>query len=327
MSNVTPTPIFIFSLPRAGSTLTQRILASHSEISTATEPWILLPFLYALRKDGIFADYGHQLAANAIEDFCKELPNGRQDYLKELKGFIQRLYSGVSKPGARYFLDKTPRYNLIADEIINMFPEGKFIFLWRNPLSVVASIMETWKAGRWNLYAWKKDLLDGLAKITETYEKNRDKVLSVRYEELIDDPETQGKRIFEYLDLPFNPEVFENFTEVKLKGRMGDPVGVNKYQIISTESLEKWKNTLNTPVRKAWSHRYIKWIGKERFDIMGYDIDAIEKELDSITPTLKYTCSDIIRIIYGIFYCTFDPLPLKHLFKRLPMWGRLRPKS
>src|SRR5919107_2181016 len=42
-----PTPLFLLSLPRSGSTLAQRILAAHGGIATTSEPWILLPYLYA----------------------------------------------------------------------------------------------------------------------------------------------------------------------------------------------------------------------------------------------------------------------------------------
>jgi hypothetical protein len=41
-----PTPLFLLSLPRSGSTLAQRILAAHGGIATTSEPWILLPYLY-----------------------------------------------------------------------------------------------------------------------------------------------------------------------------------------------------------------------------------------------------------------------------------------
>jgi hypothetical protein len=39
---------------------------------------------------------------------------------------------------ARYFLDKTPRYHYVVDDLFRVFPEAKTIFLWRNPLAIVA---------------------------------------------------------------------------------------------------------------------------------------------------------------------------------------------
>ena len=37
-------PIFLFSLPRSGSTLLQRVLMSHKDIASVAEPWLMLPF-------------------------------------------------------------------------------------------------------------------------------------------------------------------------------------------------------------------------------------------------------------------------------------------
>src|SRR5215217_1222403 len=132
-------PIFIFSLPRTGSTLLQRVLSAHNEVSSVAEPWVLLPLLYSLRKNGAYSEYGNNLMVSAVEDFCSELPNGRDDYLFEIRECVLRLYQKVSKSSdsPSYFLDKTPRYHLVADDIVQMFPDGKFILLWRHPLSVI----------------------------------------------------------------------------------------------------------------------------------------------------------------------------------------------
>ena len=67
-------PLFLLCLPRSGSTLVQRVLASHAEIATVSEPWLLLPLLYSIREHGIRAEYWHQTAAQAIADFIEELP-------------------------------------------------------------------------------------------------------------------------------------------------------------------------------------------------------------------------------------------------------------
>ena len=48
-----------------------------------------------------------------------------------------------------YFLDKTPPYAHFLPELLRIFPEAKFVALWRNPLAVVASIVETFCGGRW----------------------------------------------------------------------------------------------------------------------------------------------------------------------------------
>ena len=90
-------PLFIFSLPRAGSTLLQRVLAADSQISSAAEPWVLLPFVYALREHGASAVYSHHWANFALNDFICELPNGKQDYLSAIGSAVHELYRKAAK--------------------------------------------------------------------------------------------------------------------------------------------------------------------------------------------------------------------------------------
>ena len=60
MSHKDVKPIFLICSPRTGSTLLQRILASHSKISSEGETHLLLPLLYAIRKEGVYSEYNHQ---------------------------------------------------------------------------------------------------------------------------------------------------------------------------------------------------------------------------------------------------------------------------
>ena len=86
-------PLFIFSIPRSGSTLLQRVLGAHSEISTLAEPWILLPLFYALRSDGIRTDYNHQTAVKGISEFLGNLDGGEEVYRKAVQNLALDLYS------------------------------------------------------------------------------------------------------------------------------------------------------------------------------------------------------------------------------------------
>jgi len=110
-------PIFIFSLPRSGSTLLQRILVSHPEIETISEPWFLIPSVYALRDSGVFAEYSAASLHKTMTHLISKLPNGKQDYYDGLRVFAETIYSRLNTKKAKYFLDKTPRYYLNIQEI------------------------------------------------------------------------------------------------------------------------------------------------------------------------------------------------------------------
>lgn len=305
-------PLFIFSLPRSGSTLLQRLLATHPEVATASEPWLLLPYLYALKENGICAEYSHRTARIALEDFVSELPNGKNDYLHSLHDFVMHLYVKAAKQEATYFLDKTPRYHLIADEIVNLFPEGEFIFLWRNPLAIIASLMETFHQGKWNAHHFEVDLFSGLNNLIEVYERYGERMKVIRYEDLLIHPEIECAELFNSLGLMSDNTELSKFNKVALRGCMGDPTGVKQYSTLSTEPLEKWKLLLTNPLRKAWCRRYLKKIGENRLRVMGYDMRTLLDELDGI-PTNSYLIgSDLLRMTYGFIRPLVDH---KNVFK------------
>ncbi len=295
------TPIFLLSLPRSGSTLLQRILASHSMISTQSEPWLLLPPFYALRKTGIVSEYGHRDLSLAFEDFCRSLPDGKEGYYRAIKGMAVELYSQAADAGSRYFLDKTPRYHLIVEELLETFTEAKFILLWRNPLAVVASIMETWHRGKWLPDLFNTDLYGGLERLADVASSGSGRIHQVRFEELITSPEPVVSGICGYLDLSLQPDMLEDLSAKQLEGHMGDPAGTELYSEVSSEPLTKWKEILAGPVRKSWSRRYLSWIGKDRLELMGYDLAQLLRELDEIPVKAGSLFPDLLRTLRGKF--------------------------
>ncbi|MDX6610211.1 MAG: hypothetical protein QOF85_2136 [Solirubrobacterales bacterium] len=286
-------PIFLFSVSRSGSTLVQRIIGAHEGVATASEPWLLLPHAYTLRRRGVDAEYVHPLLVTAIEDFCDGLPGGRDDYLDELRGFVLRLYEKSAGDGATHFLDKTPPYCLVAEEIMRLFPKGKFVFLWRNPLSVVASMIGTW--GPWYPTFMSNDLFIGMPRLIATYEANRDRVHAARFEDLSGGDEARWTELMDYLGIEFAADALAGFAKIELGGRMGDPTGRKQYSALSTEPQRKWKGTLANPLRREWCRRYLRFLGAERLATMGYDLDQIVGELESQAPSLDSFGPDLWR--------------------------------
>jgi hypothetical protein len=291
-------PVFIFSISRSGSTLLQRIIAAHDGVATASEPWLLLPHAYAFRPRGVDAEYLHFRMVEAVEDFCGELPGGSREYKNATHDFALRLYGAVAGDGDRFFLDKSPPYCLVAQEIMDLFPEGKFVFLWRNPLSIVASIIETW--GPWHPTMYRDDLFVGLPRLVSAFRGNRVGAYAVQFEELLAGDRAPWKALLAYIGLDFDPATLSSFANVTLNGRMGDPTGVNRYTELSSEPREKWRATLANPLRKAWCIRYLRFLGPDRLAIMGYDHDQLQAELRSQPATLDALLPDLGRMIKDV---------------------------
>jgi hypothetical protein len=305
-------PVFIFSISRSGSTLVQRIVGAHEGIATVSEPWLLLPHAYTLRQRGVDAEYLHPLLVDAIEDFCAELPEGSEDYLAEMRRFALRLYEKAADDGATHFLDKSPPYCLIAEEVMRLFPEGKFIFLWRNPLAVLASMIETWEP--WRPTLMSSDLFIGLPRLVAAYEANRARALAVRFEDLVGGDEASWRRVMDYLGIDFEPDALEQFAEVELNGRMGDPTGRKRYSALSSEPDQKWKQTLANPLRKAWARRYLRFMGSERLATMGYDRERVEHRLDSQPTSLDSLIPDLGQLFKDL---AKEPVRVRTRYRRV----------
>ena len=291
-------PVFLLSLPRSGSTLLQRMLATHPEIATASEPWVLLPQLYALRETGAVAEYGHRTAARAIADFGDSLPGGRADYLDEVRRSTLALYE-LAAGDAGWFLDKTPRYHLVVDEIMALFPDARFVFLWRNPLAVAASMIDSFGRGHWNLDRYEVDLHGGLSRLVAAAGRDDPRASALRFEDLVADPVAATAPIFDLLELDAANATAPEFAVTSLDGRMGDRTGTASYTAVSGEPLERWRATMANPLRKRWCAAYLRSVGPERLTAMGYDPGELASDVATLPVRPTRVASDVARRVHG----------------------------
>ncbi len=318
-------PLFLFALSRSGSTLLQRMLATHPQVSTSAEPWVLLPFWDVLDHSGrTFSLYGHELATRAVMEFAENLPEGRATMVERIRQLVLGLYADAAGENAHFFLDKTPAYSLICREIVEMFPEARFVWLVRHPLSVVASMTETFADGKWYIYRRLHELYLGLAELAACYEANQQIMIKLRYEDLLCNPDREMRRLFSYLGLSADEADWRRFPRVELHGRMKDPTGVNAYKTLSSEPLTKWRDSFRNPFRKAWARRYLAWIGRERLALMGYSLDEIQTDLDSIPVRMRGLAGDVARHLYGLWRVRTQA-DVAAMMRRLPKerWGVL----
>lgn len=293
-------PVFIISLPRSGSTLLQRLIATHPEVSTVSEPWILLPLVAMYTDIESYSEYGEKLTAMAIEDFIEELPDKEEDLRRGIRRFVLELFGKVSSGDSTFFLEKTPRNTLIIKELMAIFPEGKFIFLWRNPVSIVSSMMETFSKGRWRLHSNYVDLFKGYQAMCSAFEEFDDRILSIRYEDMVTSEEAIVERLEKYLGLNIANHL-NKLSKMNLKGSLGDKSGIEEYKEVSPKSIEKWRSNICNIYRKVWVINYLKWIGRERLGRAGYDYDNIVAEVRNIKVGWRFFFSDVARSGYGFF--------------------------
>ena len=280
--------IFLISQPRAGSTLLQKILGAHPEIHTLSEPWIALHPLFALRQQGASANYSHALAQAATTDFLSHVPGGENTYYEGVRLLLNHLYNAALAPsGKSVFLDKTPRYYFIIDELRRVFPDARFVFLIRNPLAVFSSILEAWihKPHFGHQYAFRYDLMHDLFTAPEllahAIANPAPNTAVIHYENLVQSPATAVANLCRQLRLPFHPEIIEYGQNPKnQRWTFGDQGTVYTEQNPIPSRAERWQRVL--PANPGWhrlAHSYLQTLGAHRIARLGYNSDTLSASL------------------------------------------------
>ena len=293
--------VFLISQPRSGSTLTQKILGANEKVYTRSEPWVMLRPAYSLKNEGMYAEYDCVLEKIALDSFIADQPNGRQTYIDELKNMYLKLYSNyIDDSEAEYFLDKTPRYYLILDELVKIYPNAKYILLIRNPLAVLGSIINSWTKENWfNLASNKYDLTTALEVNLDVLNGKYGNVHVMRYEKIISDCKSEIRRAFEYLGLTFDEGALNYSNESDEKWIFGDQETVyNNAGIVSGNDC-KWHDGLDDPQYWRVMYDYLNYIGEDVYQRLGYDYNQDLCVLNDLMPGDKL--EDVISKTFSLF--------------------------
>ena len=233
LGSPSPAPIFILGMPRAGSTLVEQILASHPAIEGTAE----LPDIpdIARRLDGrkLKGDDSFYPECLAGMDGAALRALG-EEYLERAQ--VQRF---TDRP---YFIDKLPNNWAHAGLIRMILPNARVIDARRHPLACGFSNFK-------QHYARGQKFSYDLAELGQYYSdyvrlmRHFDAVLPgylhrVIHEQLVDDPETEVRRLLDFLGLPFDPACLA-FYENTRPVRTASSEQVRRP--ISREGLEQWK--------------------------------------------------------------------------------------
>ncbi len=224
-------PIFIVGMPRAGSTLLEQILASHSQVDGTMELHEILALAGKLSKK-------HE----SMPAYPLNLSKLPENTLAQLgKDFIER--TQVYREGAPYFIDKMPNNYMHIGLIKSILPNAKIIDARRSPMACCFS-------GYKQLFGDGQEFSYDL-NIIGTYYKNYinlmdhwnniypDEILLVNNEDVIDNTEHEIKRLLSFCELPFEDaclRFYENKRTVKT------PSAQQVRQPIYTSGKNQWEN-------------------------------------------------------------------------------------
>lgn len=268
--------IFIIGLPRSGTTLLQRVLTAHKEVASIAEPWLLLPLVTCFDSNTTKSVYGHNVLGKAIIDLKVEATNFQEEYDNHIRSFINNIYTPL-RGSRKYFLDKTPRYYLIGKELHRLFPDAKFIYMFRNPIEIYDSVIETFHGGKLDRLALSHiDLSRGLNLLCESLENISGNILKIKYEDFCADSEYVARQICQYLEIDYQQDMLTKFSEVKFSGRYGDP-NQNLFRNISKSHIVRSISV----VRRHLYARWLEKISERAWQESGYQYSELISQLES----------------------------------------------
>ena len=280
--------IFIISQPRAGSTLLQKLISNNDYVDTVSEPWLLLPLLSPFKPSLVNAEYNYETAMKGFFDYLDK-KNDSVNFREELKQLILNRYK---VNGARWFVDKTPRYYEIAEVIAEFFPQARFVVLKRNPFGSLYSMITTWAKGKIDFPAldtFYRDFLVAPLLIQEFAERNAGKknVRQVRYEDLIAGPEDGLRSIYEWLQIPFTKDALNIKQNDKVKGLFGDDVYKQKpLEEINPSLSDNWQSVKNDKLLSQFFSAYQNYLGAEFLNKYGYSTEEFPSGISIFSKDL-----------------------------------------
>jgi glycosyltransferase involved in cell wall biosynthesis len=226
--------IFLLSMPRSGSTLFQRLLEGSSQIASTGEPWLCLPILSMFNNDILDHKCDEKLIHKAHEAVAEELELSKDFYKDGIKSYLSKLYDQVlAKTKKQYYLDKTPRYVHIANEIKEYFPGARFIVLTRDPLEIINSYATTWgKSDFKKVYDnpyFSYDFQNGFKQLINFANKHKhDKdVFTLDYSDIIAQKPDILESLRNFLNTQDITYEIKHLKKAKLRS-LGDPKTINK---------------------------------------------------------------------------------------------------
>jgi len=234
--------LLLVGSPRSGSTMLQRMLGSHTSIFTRPEPHLLTPLAYLGFHDTVEkAPFDHINAAKAMREFVDNLPGGEADYLAAVRSYTDAMYGGIleGRPET-IFLDKTPAYALVLPFVAQLYPEARYVVLTRHPVAILSSYANSFFEGDYEqAYGFNPILHRYVPAIARFIRERPVSFVKVRYEDVVEDPSTQLRRIFEGIGLEHEEEAVNYGRHKHEKGSFGDPK-VDDHNRPVTKSVAKW---------------------------------------------------------------------------------------
>ncbi len=242
-------PVFIVGLPRAGSTLLERIIAASGQVQAMGE---LADFPKAVTTTAAAQYKGQQFDQLGLVKRAPQL-----DFETLGRQYLERVMGRGIKSG--HFIDKLPM-NFLNIGLIHMaLPHAKVIHIAREPMAACYSVYKNF-FGDGHPYSYDlqelADYYEAYYKLMEYWQATlpKGRVLNVSYEDLVTAPDAVGKRVFDYIGVPWSADYLA--VDVS-KTPTATASAVQVHEPIHTDAMTSWKHVeaplqpLRTALKRA----------------------------------------------------------------------------
>lgn len=212
IGNDSTLPVFVLGMPRSGTTLVEQILAGHSQIHGAGELGMIPGVIAGLERWERHVGSGRHYP-DCVDDLSAKVVAGITDnMLKELQEYA---------PEARHVVDKLPHNFENIGLIKLLFPHARIISVRRDPRDIAISNYFTDYAAKhggmgfaYDLTWIGEQLADHNLLMHHWNQLFPGEILEVCYEDVLDDPEREARRMLDYIGVAWEPQVL-NFSELQ----------------------------------------------------------------------------------------------------------------
>lgn len=229
-----PSPVFLVSFPRSGTTLLDTMLDAHPGIRVLEEEPLLGSIAERLQLSAGYPEALMQLSDSDIRNLREEYWRG-----------VGRVLGDTESTDL--VLDKYPLYSMHAGLIHRLFPGARFIFALRHPCDTVLScFMQAF--GKVPVLENFRDLETTALTYTRVmdlwagYRTGLDlKVHMLRYEALLQDKQTELAGLLGFLGLEWDESMQDHTRHAKRRGRIYTPSYHQVVQPLYGDAVDRWQ--------------------------------------------------------------------------------------
>jgi hypothetical protein len=315
MNNLAESPIFIAGYPRSGTTLLPALLDSHPDLLVYPRETqffnLVLPLFKrdpALALDFLVWDTaqppwytpqsyegGRRIAQ--FHDHLRELVSQGDGSPKALLQAIMLAHAQVTdQTHKRFWVEKTPYSERYARAIFRWFPTAKIIYVVRDPRATFASMLGYQKIMRQKQMGALRFCVEWRVSLQASRMAAHFPVLTIRYEDVVDDPRSTMFRVCEFLEIAFQDSLLQpTFDGTEFTGFSSYSSYATQFKTIERSSLVKWKEVLPKRDVRAIDYLLAKDMAELGYAGDGAALPQRAPELALLYRALHLTGQPVIR--------------------------------